>query len=344
VLLSLTSILWYVAKRVITAIPVLLGVFLITFIFTHIVPSDPALLFAGTTATEAQIQAIRAQLGLNLPLYDQIWISFVNLLNGNWGTSFVYHQPVLRVILAALPNSLTLIIISMVVAVSISIPVGVISAVHRDTWIDHMFRVFSTVSYGIPAFWLAINLQGLSKIIPGYPLGGSVSPILLLSHPLTRITGSYLVDSLITGNWPVFQDVVVRLILPVITLAFTISGPIIRQVRSSMISALEEHYVTTARAYGIPDGYLHYRYVLKNAIAPTIVLLGLTFGFLLVGVFYVEGVFGLNGIGSLAVQAFESLDFPLTIGIVLLVALLFVGANIIVDAFQAYLDKRIVLY
>lgn len=339
----MASILWYIGRRIVTAVPVLFGVFLITFIFTHIVPSDPALLFAGTTATEAQIQAIRAQLGLSLPLYDQLWISLADLVKGNWGTSFVYHQPVLAVILAALPNSLTLIIISMVVAVAISIPIGVVSAVRRDTWVDHLFRMFSTVSYGIPAFWLAINLQGLSKLIPGYPLGGSINSVLLLNHPLMRITGSFLVDSLITGNWPVFQDVVTRLILPVITLAFTISGPLIRQVRSSMISALEERYVTTARAYSVPDRYLHYRYVLKNAIAPTLVLLGLTFGFLLVGVFYVESVFGLNGIGSLAAQAFESLDFPLTIGIVLLVALLFVAANIIVDVFQAYLDKRIVL-
>lgn len=255
----------------------------------------------------------------------------------------MYHEPVLKAIGFALPNTLTLILISMVVAIAISIPIGVISAIHKDTWIDHLFRILSTVSYGIPAFWLGMNLQLLSKVVPSFPLGGSIDNTLLLTHPLTRVTGSYLIDSLITGNWLVFNDVAVRLILPVFTLAFTTSGPLIRQVRSSMISALEERYTTTAKAYGLPERYIHFRLVLKNAIAPTIVLLGLIFGFLLVGVFYVEAIFGLNGIGSLAATAFENLDFPLSLGIVLVVAVLFVAANIVVDVAQAYLDRRIVL-
>ncbi len=339
----MASVLVYLARRALTAVPVIFGVFLLTFVMTHIVPSDPALLFAGTSATQAQIDAIRKLFGLDQPLYVQLWISLANFLQGNWGSSLVYNQPVLRVIIAALPNTLTLIFLSLLVAVLISIPIGVVSALKRDTWVDHTFRMLATITYGIPAFWLGVNLQLVGRQFPNFPLGGSIDTTLVLSHPLAKITGSYLVDSLLTGNLAIFFDVSTRLLLPVITLAFTTSGVLIRQVRSSMLSALEENYTRTAKAYGLPERYINYRLVLKNAVGPTIVLLGLIFGFLLVGVFYVESIFGLNGIGSLAASAFQNLDYPLSVGIVVLVALLFVAANIAVDVFQAYLDKRIVL-
>lgn len=239
---------------------------------------------------------------------------------------------------------MTLIILAQSLAFLLAIPIGVIAAANRGRWIDNALRIFAIFGTAVPAFWFGMVLQllfggGLVNILP---ISNYVDPRLLLTNPIPKISGSLLVDSALAGNLFIFREVAVHVILPVITLALFPMGLLTRQIRSAMIGVLTENYVRTAKAYGVPLRIVHFRWALKNAIIPAIVLIGLTLAGSIIGVFFVETVFGLPGIGTLAATAIQSLDYPLVLGVVIFVAVAFVTVNFVVDLLQAYIDRRII--
>jgi len=331
----------FLIRRSFSILPVVLGALTLTFIISRVVPANPAYLLVGQGATSEQIASVMKQLGLDRPLYEQYVLYLGQLFSGIWGNSINYNREVLTLILSNIPNSLTLIVIAQTFAFLLAVPLGVTAAVKRGTWVEGVLRVFSIVATAIPAFWLGMVLQlffgsGLGVL----PIQGYVDPRLLQLNPIPSVTGSILIDSALAGNVTIFRDVLWHLILPAFTLSLFPLGLLARQVRSAMLGVLNENYIRTAKAYGLPDWYIFYRLALKNAIIPAVILLGLMFAGAFIGVFFVETVFGLPGIGTLATSSIGNLDYPVIVGVVIFVSIAFVVVNFVVDVVQTQLDRR----
>ncbi|MEM0322209.1 MAG: ABC transporter permease [Thermoprotei archaeon] len=341
----------YIAKRVGLASFVVVGTLVFTFFLSHILPANPAVLFAGQNPTPQEIAEIDKQYGFNQPLPLALWVYLSNFFRGNLGTSIVAQQPVSALIAQSLPNTLTLAALATIVAGTIGIPLGVLAAKSKGALIDHFLKIFSLSGVALPQFWLGLILQLIFAVrlhvLPIAAYGGS---LFFTSH----ITGSYLIDALITGRFFVAGRILWSLVLPVTTLSLYPLGVIIRQTRGAMMSVLSQDYIKAAKAYGIPEREIHYKYALKNALTPTIVSLGLVFAGSLIGVIYVEQIFFLEpGIGSLIVQALgvgetstslaSAPDYPLILGITLVAVVVYVASNLIVDLVQALIDRRIAL-
>lgn len=340
----MSSVAQYVVRRSLLAVFVIIGIIVITFFLSHVVPSNPATLWAGAHPTAAEIAQVRVQLHLNDPVYVQFYYYLIGLLQGNMGVSIRTHSPVLSDILFFLPNTLTLIFISLFLSIIVGVPLGIISAVKKYKAIDYLTRVLAISGIALPTFWLGMVMQMIfNKNLGLLPVGGYMSVTITYLHPITKVTGSYLIDSLITGNWTAFSSVAVHLILPAITLATYPTGLVIRQTRGSMIEVLEDNYIRTSRAYGIKNYIIYFRYALKNAINPVMVVLSLAFAYSLIGAFYVEDVFNLPGLGYYATQSILSLDYPAIVGVTVVVAIFYVIVNLVVDLLQHYIDRRIVL-
>jgi peptide/nickel transport system permease protein len=334
---------------------VVLGTITVTFILSHLVPGNPAIWFAGTQATPQEIADWTHRLGLDQPLYVQFEVYLKDILTGNFGLSWSYsYAPILPLIEQSLPNSFTLAAISTALAALIGIPLGVEAAKHGGKRLDSILRVFSVSFVAIPQFWLAQLLQLTFNVylhvLPYSSYGGSLLYTQL--HPIHTVTGSYLVDSLLTGNLAGFGMIAWSMILPVTALALYPIGVVTRQTRSAMLGILSQDYIRTARAYGVPERQINYRYALKNAIPPVIVILALSFAGSIVGVVFVEEVFNLQpGIGALIRQAtgtgitssaIGSLDHPLVLDLTVIVVIIYTVSNFVADMLHIYLDRRLI--
>lgn len=332
----------YIMRRVLLGLVVILGLTVVTFFIARVVPSDPAARWVGPRATVEQIARARVQLGLDKPLYVQYFRYMTDVFRGDWGTSIVTHQPVLRDIATYLPASIELTVFGMLLAIIVGIPLGVLSAVHKDRAIDHLSRTFSIGAVSLPTFWVAIVFQ---LVFFGYlhllPLSGQLDMTVKLGYPVAHITGMYLLDSLLTGNWVVFFDALSHLVLPAVTLATYPVGLITRMTRSSMLEVLNEDYIRVARAYGLSERRIIYSYALKNAIGPTITVIALTFAYSLAGTFLIEAVFNWPGLGHYAADAVLAADYPAIMGVTVIVAFFYVIVNLVVDIVHAVLDPRI---
>jgi len=333
---------YYVLRRLLLSVLVLLGVCIITFTLARIVPSNPAMMWVGSHPTAEQIARARQELGLNEPLHIQFFIYMAHMLRGDFGVSIRTHDEVLHDIAAFLPASLELILSGMALSLIIGIPSGVISALKRDKPTDHVTRLSSVIGVSIFTPWLGIMLQLIFfRWLGVLPVGDRIDTEISLTHPINVVTGFYLIDSLISGNLIAFQSVAVHLILPAVTLAAFPIGLITRMTRSTMVDVLEEDYIRTARSYGLSERVIAYKYALKNAIGPTITVLALTFAYSLVETFLIENVFNWPGLGRYAALSIISLDYPAVMGIAIVIALVYVLLNLAVDIVQAYLDPRI---
>ncbi len=334
----------FLLLRALLAVVVVLGVVVITFFLSRVVPANVAGLWAGTHATAAQLAAARAQLHLDDPLPVQFWYYLSGLFEGDLGVSILTHHPVAQDIATYLPATLELISASLLLALLVGIPLGVYAGVKRGKWPDHVTRFLSVGGVALPSFWLAIVLQ---MIFVGelhwLPTSGRYTISLAIASPIRTITGFLTIDSLLQGNLLRFGDAIAHLILPAITLALYPIGLVARMVRTMMIEVLGENYVRTAKAYGLPARLIHYRYALKNAIAPAIVAVGLSFAYELTGAFLVENIFSWNGIGQYAFNAVLNFDYPAVLGTTIVVAIFYVVVNLVVDMIQSLLDPRIVL-
>lgn len=325
--------------RVAQAIPVVIGVVVISFLLTRALPGDPAAYFAGPAADEASIAEIREALGLNKPLFQQFFYYVGDLARGDLGTSLTTGQTVMSDLAARLPASLELTLVALFMSCAIAIPLGVLAATRPGTWVDHLCRVLVTAGVSMPTFFTGIVLiyvfYYLAGIAPS-PLGRL--DFIYLSPP--NVTGFYLIDTALTGDWETWLGALKQLILPATTLALFTLAPIARMTRAAMLTALSSDFIRTARAAGLGSRKVLYGYAFRNALLPVVTTLGMVFSFTLGANVLVEKVFAWPGIGSYAVEALVVSDYAAVQGFVLAMALLFVGLNLIIDIAYALIDPR----
>jgi len=334
----------YVLRRLLTAFFVLIGVSIITFLLARVVPSDPAVLYIGPKARADELAKVREQLGLDKPLPVQYAIYMRDLLHGDLGISIGTKRPVLQEILDRAPATLELLLTGMFLAVLVGIPLGVLSARWQGRPLDTGVRTISIIGVSVPAFFLGLILQIIFfRNLHWLPLTGRVNSDLRFTNPIQTITNFYLIDTLLTSNWVGFKDTVYHLILPAITLAAYPIGLIARMTRAAMLEVMEQDYIRTARAYGIKEVIITYFYALKNAISPTLTVIGLTVAFALTGTFFVEIIFNWPGLGEFTVRSLLNIDYPAIMGITLYGATAYVILNLVVDLLQAWIDPRISL-
>lgn len=329
----------FILRRIGLLVIVVIGVSILTFAISHLVPADPARLLLGKSATHTQIVQLQHNLGLDRPVPVQYLIYMDHLVHGDLGQSISSRRPVLSDFLDYFPATVELTIYAMLIALLVGIPLGVLAAVWRGGWIDHLTRVTSLAGVSIPIFWLGLLFQliffGWLRILPSDSrLDSSITP----PH---HITGMYTFDSMLTANWPAFFNSLDHILLPATTLAFATLATVIRVTRASMLEALRQDYIRTARAKGVGRWRVNFRHALRNALIPTTTLMGLQFGNLLGGAFLVEIVFSWPGIGFYSVQAIRAFDYAAIMGIAILIAIAYTLINLIVDVLYVLLDPRI---
>lgn len=334
----------FILRRSLLAILVVLGVVVITFFLSRVVPANPAGLWAGAHATAQDLARARSELHLNDPLPVQFWYYLTGLFEGDLGTNFITHTPVAIEIATYLPATLELISAALFLALVIGIPLGVYAGVKQGKWPDHLTRFLAVGGVALPSFWFAIILQMLFvQEFHVLPSSGRFTEATALAYPMRTITGFLTIDSLLQGNLVRFGDAIVHLVLPAVTLAMYPIGLVARMVRTMMVEVLGENYIRTAKAYGLPARFIHNRYALKNAIAPAIVAVGLSFAYELTGAFLVENIFSWNGIGQYAFYGVLNSNYPTVLGTTVVVAIFYVIVNLVVDVIQSVLDPRVVL-
>lgn len=334
----------FILRRLGASLFVLIGVSIITFSLARVIPSNPAALYIGPRARPAEIERVATELGLDKPLPVQYLIYMGGVLRGDLGTSISTKRPVLEEITGRLPATLELLFVGMLIAVVVGIPLGILSARWKGKPLDAGVRAGSIFGVSMPAFFLGLVLQVIFfRALGLLPLAGRFNADLRFVSPIQQITGFYLIDSLLGGNWTAFFDVLWHLILPAITLAAYPLGLVARMTRGSMLEVLEQDYIRSARAFGLSERLVTYRYALKNAIGPALTVIGLTFAYALTGAFFVEIVFNWPGLGLFTVRSLLNIDYPAIMGITLFGAVGYVIINLVVDLAQAWVDPRISL-
>ncbi len=329
-----------IGARLLTTIPSVIGVIIVTFLLTRVLPGDTAAYFAGPTASAQAIAEIRSKLGLDLPLPQQFFTYVMALLKGDLGQSLTTGQPVTKDIAARLPASAELTLSGLLLAMSVALPLGVIAAVKQGSWIDHLCRVVATAGVSLPVFFTGLLLVYTFYFI----LGWSPAPLgrfdVFLSEP-PRVTGFLLIDTLVAGDVPAFRAALSQLILPAVTLAIFSLAPITRMTRASMLAVLGADFVRTARANGLTNARVIGTYAFRNAMLPVVTTLGMVFSFLLGANVLVEKVFAWPGIGSYAVEALIASDYAPIQGFVLTMAIMYVMLNLLIDVLYGIIDPRV---
>lgn len=327
-------------SRLATAIPSLIGVVVVTFMLTRMLPGDPAAYFAGMAASPQAVAEVRVKLGLDKSLPEQFVGYLGDLVHGNLGNSLSTGQPVVSEIATRLPASAELTLFALIVAIAIAIPLGVLAAVKQGTWIDHFCRVVTTAGVSLPVFFTGL----LFAYIFYYLLQWAPAPTgrldVFLSPP-PHVTGFYLIDSLLAGDLEVFWGSLRQLALPAISMAIFSLAPLARMTRGSMLAVLGSDFIRTARASGLSPGTIVFTYAFRNAVLPVITTLGMVFSFLLGANVLVETVFAWPGIGLYAVNALITSDYAPVQGFVLTMAILYVILNLTIDLMYGLVDPRV---
>jgi len=335
----------YVIRRLILLVFVVLGVTFLVFTIAVLIPKDPAFLWAGGLqhVSEQQLEIVRRAYHLRDPWYIQYLWYLSKILRGDFGISPVRNVPIAGELAAYLPQSIELGCFSLMLSTIIGIMIGIISAVRKNTLVDHMVRLDALLMVSLPAFWIGLVMQLVFYYRLGWfpDPGGNVNLALLFLYPLQTITSFKVLDALITGNWMILLSLLQHLILPGLVMSFYTTAMIARMTRSSMLEVMSQDYVRTARAYGLPERIVVYRMALKNAMIPTTTTIGLAVGWLLTGSVVVETIFYWPGLGRYAVNAIQSYDFPALIGYVMIASLMYATANLLVDVLYGFLDPRI---
>lgn len=331
----------YVARRVLLLPAMLVGITLLTFVISHAVPADPVAVNLGeqAAANPEVVAAFRHQWGLDRPLPVQYVIYLRNLLRGDMGMSISTHQAVLTDLGQDLPATVELAFAAMLISLAVGIPLGILAGVRRDTPIDQISRGGSLIGVSMPVFWLGLVALLVFYAWLGWaPSAGQLNP--RLSRPPV-VTGFVVVDAFLAGEPEVGADALAHLVLPALVLSAYSIGVITRMMRGSMLDVLGEDYVRTARAKGLPGLRVTLRHAARNALLPVITIIGLSFGGLLSGAVITETVFAWPGLGSYAFRSATSLDFPAIMGVGIVVASVYVFANLLVDVAYAVADPRI---
>lgn len=328
------------ATRLLTTVPTLIGVVVVTFLLTRVLPGDPAAFFAGPAADPASIEQIRVSLGLDKSLPEQFVAYVGDLAHGDLGTALSTGQPVVAEIRARLPASAELTLFALLLSMSIAVPLGILAAVRQGSWIDHLSRVLTTAGVSLPVFFTGLLFVYVFYFLLGWapaPLGR----LDLFTSPPPDLTGFYLVDSLVAGEWETFRASLAQIILPGLTLALFSLAPIARMTRASMLAVLASDFIRTARASGLSPGTVVVAYAFRNAMLPVVTTLGMVFSFLLGANVLVEKVFAWPGVGSFAVEALIQSDYAPVQGFVLTMAVLYVLLNLLIDLSYGLIDPRV---
>lgn len=331
----------YIARRLLLLIPVLLGVSILVFTLTRVTGNPAAAYITEKTPPEA-VEAIKEKLHLNDPVYVQYFFWLGSMLQGDWGISKVNaNKPVTESIAEFFPATFELTMVSIIIAIVVGISLGTVSAVRRDKPIDHATRLMALSGVSLPVFVLALILQFIFYFHLGwFPYGGRISDQFIIQD-WTQYTNFYLIDSLLNGKIDLFADVAWHLVLPALTLAFGTIAIITRMMRSSMLEVLGQDYIKTARSKGLPEKTVIKKHARRNALIPTTTIIGLAFGGLLAGAVLTETIFVWPGLGTWSVSALLQNDWASILGFTILIAIVFVLANLIVDVLYAYLDPRV---
>jgi len=336
----------YIIRRIILSIPVILGALFITFFLSHVIGNPAAAYVTERTPPEA-IPAIIHQHGLDRPIWEQFFFYLRDVITGDWGYSMAVHMDVTAAIATFFPATFELAMAAMVFSVGLGIPLGIVSATHKDQWIDQLTRIIALSGVSLPVFWLALMLKYIFYYkfwqwgLPYLPNVGRVDHLVEILYPIKRITGLYLFDSLIQGNFVFFWSALIHLIMPAFCLGYISMALITRMMRSSMLEVLKEDYILLARAKGLSERVVIYRHALRNALIPTVTVIGLAFGGLMTGAVLTETIFAWHGLGQWSTAAILTTDFAAINGFTLLVAFIFVIMNLLVDLLYGILDPRI---
>lgn len=336
----------FILRRILLAIPVVFGVLTITWFLSYVI-GDPLAMYITERTPAAAIPGIIRSHGFDQPLYVQYFLYMSNLLQGDWGisTSVGGDLPVLDVIAQRFPATIELAMVAMIFAVVLGIPLGIISATRKDKPVDHFTRVFSLAGVSMPIFWFALMLKYVffyQFSIAGLPFLPPGERFSARNFDYSEVTGFLLIDSLVFyGNPFLFIDALVHLIMPGFCLGYLTLAIITRMMRSSMLEVLKEDYITLARSKGLTERVVIYRHALRNALIPTVTVIGLAFGGLMTGAVLTETIFNWPGLGRWATRAILNSDMAAINGFTLLVAIIFVAANLLVDLIYGALDPRI---
>jgi peptide/nickel transport system permease protein len=329
-----------IGKRLVTTIPSIIGVVIVTFLLTRVLPGDPAAYFAGPAATAEAILEVKKSLGLDKSWPEQFVRYVKDLSRGDLGKSLTSGQAVTSDIAARLPASAELTLVGLIVSMMIAVPLGIAAAVKQGSFVDHACRIVATAGVSLPVFFTGLILVYVFY----YLLGWSPAPLGRLDvfySPPPHVTGFYLIDSLLAGEWETFRASLSQLILPAATLAIFSLAPITRMTRASMLAVLSSDFVRTARASGLTPRTVIVTYAFRNAMLPVITTLGMVFSFLLGANVLVEKVFAWPGIGSYAIEALIASDFAPVQGFVLTMAIMYVVLNLLIDMLYGVIDPRV---
>jgi peptide/nickel transport system permease protein len=329
-----------IIERILVMFPIVIGVAVIVFLFMRLMPGDPVdiMMGQGGAVSAGEMEHLRQEFNLDKPLHVQLGIFLGNLLRGDLGYSYLQKRPVVELIAGRLPATIELALGGLFVSLLIAIPIGIFSAVRQNSWIDRLSMAGAFLGISMPGFWLGIVLLLLFAVnLQWLPVQGRIHHAVALRE----VTGFYVLDSILTGNREALASSLRHLILPSITLGAPMAAVVARVLRSSMLETLRTDYVTLARAKGASERGVVLRHALRNALIPTITVVGLQVGVLLGGNMIVETVFGWPGLGRMVVSAIFDRDFPLVQGAVMIYAFIFVMTNLIVDVLYTYLNPKI---
>lgn len=351
--------LQYVIRRLFSALPVLLGILLVTFALARLVPGDPCTALLGERATPEVCTRFIARYGLDQPILTQLGIFLGDVLRGDFGDSIRFQRPVSLILVERLPTTIELSLAALTIAILVGIPAGIISAVKHNSPTDVVTMVGANIGVSMPVFWLGLMLAYLFALVLGLlPPSGRISAG-LKAVPFFEVWGwdvdpasgiykfleffanLYIFDTLITGQWEVLKDVVRHLILPAVALATIPLAIIARMTRSSLLDVLGQDYVRAAKAKGVPRRSVVLKHAFRNALLPVVTIIGLSLGSLLGGAVLTETVFGLAGVGRSLFEAITARDYPIIQAFTLVIAIGYVVVNLLVDLSYTYLDPRI---
>jgi peptide/nickel transport system permease protein len=331
-----------ILERVLCTLPIMLGVAVIVFFFIRLTPGDPVdiMMGRGGAVSAAELDQLRHQFHLDEPLHVQLWYFVRDALHGDLGYSYIRNKPVVDLLAERLPATIELTLASLLVSLVIATPIGILSAVRQNSLLDRFSMAGAFLGISMPGFWLGIVLILFFAVhLHWLPAQSRLG----YGFQLRELTGMHVLDSLITGNLPALADSIKHLLLPSVTLGAGVAAIVARVLRSSMLEVLRSDYIKLARSKGATEWRVVIKHALRNALIPTVTVVGLQFGVLLGGNMIVEAVFGWPGLGRLVVDAIFNRDFPLIQGAVMVYALTFVLVNLAVDLLYTYLNPQITL-
>lgn len=328
----------YIIRRLFESIPVVVGVSILVFLLVHFIPGDPATVLLGERASEENVEALKERLGLNRSLPEQYFIWIGNIAQGDLGNTVRGNIPVANEIRARFPATMELALVALTFATILGVPMGIFSAIRRNSWFDTTTMLGALFGVSIPIFVLGLLLIFIVGVELGWlPFVGRLD----FSVDLKRITGMHTVDAILTGNFKAFENALGHLILPAITLMTIPLAVIARITRSAMLEVLNQDYIRTARAKGLPEGTVIRLHALRNALLPVVTIIGLQLGALLSGAVLTETIFSWPGIGKWLFDSIVARDYPIVQSVTLMIALIYVLANLFVDVLYTVVDPRV---